>query len=92
MTNGNGTNEYKIAQVNTGNGKWTKNDLVLLSMITRQDPDIIVISESNFETIDPIGKARREFIHGYNLIDKVFMNSTHARLSVLIKEGHNHRD
>ena len=79
MTNGNGTDQYKIAQVNTGNGNWTKNDLVLLSMITKQDPDIIVISESNFDTIDPVGKARRESLFmGYNIIDKVFNNSTNA--------------
>ena len=47
ITNGNTVSNYKIAQINTGNGHWAKNDFILLSTITRLDPDIIVISESN---------------------------------------------
>ena len=39
---------YKIAQFNTGNRLWAKNDFLLLCSITALDPDIEVISESNF--------------------------------------------
>ena len=51
---------YTVAQINTGNGIWTKNDMLLLCSIAKLDPDIITISESIFNTNDPKMIQRRQ--------------------------------
>ena len=66
-----------------------QNDFFLLSMLSNHDPDIVTISESNFDISDPANIARREmFFQGYHIIDKIFTNTTNARLTVLVKSEH----
>merc|ERR1711954_47491 len=89
IKHGNILSEYKIAQINTGNGHWAKNDFILLSTITRLDPDIIIISESNFNPNDPETTGRREnLFRDFKCFDKIFQNSNFARISVLVKNTH----
>ena len=84
MTNGN-IPGLSIAQINTGNGSWIKNDMLLLCATSRLDPDVIIISESNFDIMDPkLAQRRRNIFNGYIALDKVFQGSRNARLTVLI--------
>ena len=86
-TNGN-TTGYSIAQINTGNGNWAKNDMLLLCAISRLDPDLVIISESNFDIMDSkLAQRCRNLFQGYIILDKVFQGTRNARLSVLIKEN-----
>ena len=63
MTNGNDIIDgYKIAQFNTGNGLWIKNNMLLLCSLTSLDPDIVIISESNICINDNKALKRRRMI------------------------------
>ena len=61
-----------------------------LCTVTKLDPDLVIILESRFHVNDPKHTARRENLFSvYKIIDKVFKNTAHAWLSVLVKECHN---
>ena len=89
ITFGKISDTYKIIQINTGNGLWTSNDMLLLCCITKEDPDIVIISESNFNINDPkMAQRRRNLFSGFIILDKVFQQTNHARLTVMIKDTH----
>ena len=92
MLNGNMTfAQYKILQINTGSGGWCKNDMLLLCTIGNLDPDVVVISESNYTISIPNDTRRKALFPDYNFHDKMFQNLNLARLTVMIKNKHNYQ-
>ena len=87
MTYGN-YSDINVVQINSGNGKWATNDALLKASIDKHSPDVIVVSESNINLADNIMvNARRSNFKNYNCIDKVFIGTSNARLSVLVKSN-----
>ena len=72
-------------QINTGNGNWCKNDMLLLCSIYKHNPDIVIISESNFSNNQTNLNRRQSMFPGFKAYDKFFTNHDTARLTVLIK-------
>ena len=86
----NGNIEYhdlNVIQINTGNGKWTHNDDMLKVSIMNHSPNIISISESNMNIhdMDMIRRHRNKFLN-YLFFDKVFVGTSNARITVLVKD------
>ena len=74
ITFGNISDTYKIIQINTGNGLWTSNDMLLLCCITKEDPDIVIISESNFNINNPkMAQRRRNLFSGFQFFNRLTM-------------------
>ena len=85
-TNGNiSVSDYKIMQINSGNGNWNKNDMLLMCNIYKHDPDIVIVSESNFLDSPNNQNRRISMFPGYICHDKIFRTQNIARLTVLVK-------
>ena len=86
-TNGNTVfSDFNVIQLNSGNGKWTNNDNLLMASIEKHAPDIVVISESNVNTNDDkMITARRSRFKDFTFLDKVFQGTHNARLTVMVR-------
>ena len=72
-------------QINTGSGGWCKNDMLMLCTISNLDPDVIVISESNYSESTTNDNRRRAMFPEFKFYDKMFPNLNLARLTIMIK-------
>ena len=85
--NGNLTiSQYKIMQINTGSGGWTKNDMLLLCTVSNLDPDIIIVSDSNYSVSITNDYRRKALFPEYTFHDKVFQNLNLARLAIMTNQ------
>ena len=72
----------KIAQINKGNSNFRTKLNNILSLIEKEKPDILVVSEANMEENDP---CIRNHLKGYNIEMKLLGELKEARMIVLIK-------
>ena len=80
-----------ILQVNTGNGKWTKSASTLKLLIRHNNPDIVIISESNFEMNNRIlTQTRNTDFKEYAFEDKILPGSSLARMTIMIRTSINY--
>ena len=80
--NPNVKSHLKIAQINKGNSNFTTKLTNILSLIDKEKPDILMVSEANMEEDHP---CVRNHLKGYNVEIKLLGEMKVARMIVLIK-------
>ena len=74
----------KIQQINKGHSNFSTKLNNILSLIEKEKPDILTISEANIEVDHP---SLMNNLSGYNAELKILGNAKQARLLVLVKSG-----
>ena len=75
-----------ILLVNTGNGKWAKSNSTLKLLVRQNNPDIVIISESNFDKDNKtLNHTRNTDFKEYAFEDKFLPGCPYARMTIMIR-------